>query len=129
VSTLVLPLRGVFIKHHGLRNAVVADVCHAVFFNAGEPYRVSHPLDGGDECLAIEPSRDVLREIIAECGERTAMPEEASFDHTHVQLGATLMAARKSLRHRLARRLAGPLEVDETTLQLLVATTRDAFAR
>jgi AraC family transcriptional regulator len=127
-STLVLPLRGVFIKHYGHRADVVADVCHGVFFNAGEPYRVSHPLDGGDECLAIEPSRDVLHEIVAECGERTAKPEEASFGHTHVQLGANLMAARKSLRHRLARRLAGPLEADETALQLLVATTRAAFA-
>jgi AraC family transcriptional regulator len=128
VSTLVLPLRGVFIKHHGQRIDVVADVCHGVFFNAGEPYRVSHPLDGGDECLAIEPAREVLCEIIAECGERTTMPEKTSFGHTHVQLGASLMAARKSLRHRLARRLAGPLEADETALQLLVATTRAAFA-
>src|SRR5438034_7587062 len=127
ISTLVLPLRGVFIKHHGLHTDVVADVCHGVFFNTGEPYRVSHPLDGGDECLAIEPSRDVLHEIIAECGEQMAKPEETSFGHTHVQLDANLMAARKSLKHRLARRLAGPLEADETALQLLVATTRAAL--
>src|SRR5213079_3432812 len=30
--------------------------------------------------------------------------------------------------HRLARRLAGPLEADETALQLLVGTTRAALA-
>lgn len=121
-STLVLPLRGVFILHHGPREHVVADVCHGVFFNADEPYRVSHPVEGGDECLAVEPASDVLREIIAEYGEPLATRDGAGFGRSHVALGPELIALRKSLRHRLARRLAGPLEADETALRLLAAT-------
>ncbi len=48
--TLVLPLRGIFVKHRGTHTRIVADVCHALFFNADEPYRVSHPVTGGDQC-------------------------------------------------------------------------------
>jgi AraC-like DNA-binding protein len=125
VSTLVLPLRGVFVKHHDHRTHVVADVCHGVFFNAGEPYRVSHPVDGGDECLAIEPAADVLREIAGPLGE-AAHRDKASFGCTDVLLTADLIIARKSLRHRLARRLANRLEADETALQLLAATAHAA---
>lgn len=42
VDTLAFPLRGVFLKHHSSRVRVVGDACHALFFKAGEPYRVSH---------------------------------------------------------------------------------------
>jgi hypothetical protein len=56
--TLVLPLRGIFVKHRGTHTRIVADVCHGLFFNADEPYRVSHPVTGGDQCLSIEPARD-----------------------------------------------------------------------
>jgi AraC family transcriptional regulator len=122
-STLALPLRGVFVKHHGARQQVVADVCHGVFFNAGEPYRVSHPVAGGDRCLAIEPAEELLREIVAECG---ADGDHRGFGHTHAPLSAGLIASRKSLQHRLAAGLAGPLEADETALQLLTATTHAA---
>ena len=45
---LVLPLRGIFVKHEGPER-LVADPCHALFFEAGAPYRVSHPVEGGDE--------------------------------------------------------------------------------
>ena len=125
VSTLVLPLRGVFVKHHDRGNHVVADVCHAVFFNADEPYRVSHPV-GGDECLAIEPASDVLRDIVDAHGERGS-DEGAGFGRTHALLSADLIVARKSLSHRLAHRLAGALEADESALQLLAATTLAAY--
>jgi AraC-like DNA-binding protein len=125
-STLALPLRGVFVKHHGARGNVVADVCHGVFFNAGEPYRVSHPVAGGDCCLAIEPAHDTLREIVAACGNGNGLRDAVAFGHTHAPLTAELLAARKSLQHRLVTRLAAPLEADETALHLLAATTRAA---
>jgi AraC-like DNA-binding protein len=123
-STLVLPLRGVFVKHRDPRTHLVADICHGVFFNVDEPYRVSHPVDGGDECLAIEPTSDVLREIAGPQGE--AARDKATFAGSDVLLTAESIVARKSLRHRLARRLANRLEADETALQLLAATTRSA---
>jgi AraC family transcriptional regulator len=109
MTTLAFPLRGVFLKHHSRRERVVADACHAVCFNAGESYRVSHPLDGGDECLSIEPARDVLHDVI----------DAETFPRTYVQLDARHIAASRLLWHRIARRLASGLEVEETVLGLL----------
>jgi AraC-like DNA-binding protein len=126
--TLVLPLRGVFVKHHGAHTRVVADVCHGIFFNADEPYCVSHPVAGGDKCLAIEPTRDVLLDVMSAHDPSAADQGVSIFRHTYVPLSAALIAVRKSLWHRLTRRIAGPLEADETALQLLAATIRAATA-
>ena len=44
---LVFPYHGVYLRHVGSAQAV-ADANHMLPFNAGEGYRVSHPVDGGD---------------------------------------------------------------------------------
>jgi AraC family transcriptional regulator len=124
--TLVLPLRGIFVKHHRPHTRVVADVCHALFFNADEPYRVSHPVTGGDQCLSIEPARDVLLDVMSVHDAPAAARGDPTFRRTHVPLSAAMIAARKSLWHRLARRMAAPLEADEAALRLLGATVREA---
>jgi hypothetical protein len=54
-NTIVFPETGVFVKHLGRHAAVVADCSHAIFFTANRPYRVSHPVPGGDECLVLGP--------------------------------------------------------------------------
>src|SRR5207249_9364078 len=105
---------------------IVADVCHALFFNADEPYRVSHPVSGGDQCLAIEPARDTLLDVLSAHDASTAARGDTIFRHTHIPLSAATIAARKSLWHRLARRMASPMEADETALRLLDVTVRDA---
>ena len=125
--SLAFPLRGVFVKHHARRSRVVADVCHGVFFNANEPYRVSHPVDGGDECLVIEPSSETLREVLA-AQDPAAQRNDPTFGRTHVSLSPAAIALRKWFRHRLDRGTATPLEADETALQLLGAAVRDAAA-
>jgi AraC family transcriptional regulator len=107
VSTdvIVFPLRGLFVKHARRDERIVADGCHALLFSAGEPYRVSHPLEGGDECLVLEPG-EALREGIA------LRARVASLD-------ARSIAARKLLAYRLEQRLASPLEAEERALELL----------
>jgi len=102
-DALVLPLRGVFVKHYSGRERVVADACQALFFRAGEPYRVSHPVAGGDECLVLEPAREITNRI--------RFSKSAALD-------AQLIARRELLRHRLERRLAPALEAEETALAL-----------
>jgi AraC family transcriptional regulator len=101
-DALALPLRGVFVKHLGPRERVVADSCHALFFRAGEAYRVSHPVAGGDECLVIEPSA------------------ELAFGGKAAPLDARLIAARELLRHRLERGLASSLEAEDSALAMLL---------
>jgi AraC family transcriptional regulator len=110
-NLLVFPLRGVFVKHHGSRERVVADPWHALFFCAGEPYRVSHPVDGGDECLVLEPSPEMLADIHAA-------------KRRYVPLDASLIAQRRWLWHRLQRRIASALETEETALRLFAGTLR-----
>ena len=44
--------RGVFVKHVG-RRQVVASPGRVIFFNHAEPFRVSHPIDGGDACTSV----------------------------------------------------------------------------
>jgi AraC-like DNA-binding protein len=108
--TLALPLRGVFVKHLGPRERVVGDACQALYFRAGEPYRVSHPVAGGDECLALELAPDCL--------------DEAGAPPAAVALDAQVIAERELLRHRLERGLATPLEAEDAALALLSRISR-----
>ena len=113
VNGIAFPMRGMFLKHHSSRERVVADPCHAVFFRADEPYRVSHPVAGGDECLVIEPSEDAMHDVLG----------AEQFAHTHAVLDARLVAATRMLRHRMIHRMATSLEIEETALDLLAGTT------
>lgn len=113
---LVLPLRGVFVRHLGPRERVVGDPCSALFFRDDEPYRVSHPAHAGDDCLVIEPACEVLAEAL---GERRVA-------RAHAVLDAPVIAARRMLWHGAERGLATPLEIEETALGL-IARTLPAF--
>ena len=59
---LVFPYRGVFVRHVGDDQAV-AEPNQVLFFNAGEAYRISHPVPGGDACLSVSISEALLREL------------------------------------------------------------------
>ncbi len=109
---LVLPLRGVFVRHLGPRERVVADPCTALFFRRGEPYRVSHPAHAGDDCLVIEPARELLAEAL---GERR-------IERSHAALDARSIAERRMLFHRMDAGTATRLETEETALGLVART-------
>jgi len=111
VNALAFPLRGMFLKHYSRRERVVADACQVIFFRANEPYRVSHPIAGGDDCLVIAPSDDTMQDILG----------AEQFAQTHATLGARLLAVPRILRHRLVHRMTSPLEADETALDLFAA--------
>jgi AraC family transcriptional regulator len=113
MNRLAFPLRGMFLKHHSSRERVVADACQAIFFKADEPYRVSHPVAGGDDCLVIEPAPDTMQDIFG----------ADEFAQTHAVLDARLVAAPRILRHRLRHRIASPLEAEESALDLLAAAS------
>ena len=112
-NRVAFPLRGTFLKHHSQRHRVVADPSHAIFFAAHQPYRVSHPGPGGDDCLVIEPSCMSLWEVL----------DADEFPHSHAVLDAHLIGASRLVWHRLRHGLATPLEADETALHLLAGTT------
>jgi AraC family transcriptional regulator len=49
-------------RHVGSEQAV-ADANHVLFFSADEGYQVSHPVNGGDECLSLSLPESTLREL------------------------------------------------------------------
>ena len=46
------PCAGVF-RRHARRHEVLADPGQALFFHRREPYRISHPVDGGDATTVL----------------------------------------------------------------------------
>jgi AraC family transcriptional regulator len=54
---IAFPRRGIY-RRHGPGGESLADGNHALVFRAGQPYRVSHPLDGGDETTVFAFSAD-----------------------------------------------------------------------
>lgn len=60
-TQLVLVRRGLFGLQFG-RRSFLADANHAVLFNRGDDYRVSHPTSSGDECTILVPSMALMEE-------------------------------------------------------------------
>jgi hypothetical protein len=67
-DTIVFPVRGVFVKHLSPRVEAIAEPTQALIFASGRPYRISHPLTSGDECLVLAFSPDALRDAFAAGG-------------------------------------------------------------
>lgn len=127
--TLVLPQAGVFIKHDSRHAAVVADPTHGIFFTADRPYRVSHPLPGGDDCLVVEYTREALLDLMRMLDPPAAEAAGAPFRAPAVRLDPTSVLTRRVLWYRLMRGVAGPLEVEETTLALISAAVATTLER
>src|SRR5258707_6721134 len=62
-TQLVFPYRGVYVRHVG-QDQAVAQANQVLFFNAGEGYRVSHPVSGGDGSLTLVIREPVLAELV-----------------------------------------------------------------
>src|ERR1043166_5610816 len=95
-TQLVFAYRGLFVRHLGSDEAV-AEANQVVLFNAGEGYRVSHPVEGGDACLALAVDEALLREVapagLLERGARTA------FTRHRLRIDARTQALVAFLRH------------------------------
>jgi AraC family transcriptional regulator len=122
-DSLVLPLRGAFLKHVSPRSQILAEPSQALFFTAGRPYRISHPI-AGDDCLSLELGGDAWREVLGTAAGVEDLRSTALA--AHGPLAAPAMAARHLLWRRIVGGLADPLEIEETSLALLAAALRAA---
>ncbi len=115
---IVLPRSGVFLKHVG-RDEVVADANHALFFNRLEPYRIRHPVAGGDRCTVLRLEPRTLLELASAGDPGAADRPDSPFDAPGCPLPARLAIA-----HRVMVRIAEShppgcrLELDERALDL-----------
>jgi AraC family transcriptional regulator len=119
---IVFAESGVFMKHLGRHSAVIADRGHAVFFTANRPYRVSHPMPGGDDCLVLELASPVLADLLHTIDPASAERSEAPFRRPSVPLSPAVVARRRLLHHRIVHGVASPLEVEEGAVALLHAS-------
>lgn len=113
---LVFPYRGLFVAEVGSRKAVL-DSNQLWLINAGEPYRISHPVEGGDDCLSIGIAEPLLEELVpASMLRRGGGPPAVTEQRLRIDPGAQALAA--LLRHRLQSGLAEPLEAEVMAVSL-----------
>jgi AraC family transcriptional regulator len=115
-TELVFPYRGVYVRHLGSDQAV-AEANQVLFFNAGEGYRVSHPVSGGDACLSLAISEHLLRELAP----RASLRESATlaFRRQRLRIDARAQALVALLRHSLRHHIAEPLQAESLALTLV----------
>jgi AraC family transcriptional regulator len=115
---LVFVRRGVFVKHVG-RQQLVADASRAFFFNGGEPYRVSHPIDGGDACTMITCSTETWTDLVSRHDAAAVDRPDAPFVQSHVSVPWRATAAYHRLRGVVRRGGAEPIELEEAALAVI----------
>jgi AraC-like DNA-binding protein len=113
---LVFPYRGVYVRHLG-RNEAVAEANQVLFFNRGEGYRVSHPVEGGDACLSLAIAEPLLRELAPK--EQLRDGGALAFRRQRRRIDPRAQALVAVLRHGLSRRVAETLEAETLVLTLV----------
>ena len=112
---MVFPYRGVYVRHVGADQAV-ADANHVLFFNAGEPYQISHPVDGGDASLVLVLPEPLLRELVPPALLNGQTP--VGFRSQHQRIDPRAQALVALLRHTLDNHTIEPLEAESLALTL-----------
>jgi AraC family transcriptional regulator len=113
---IVLVRKGVFQrKQQG--ETLVADANHVLFFNAGEPYRYSHPLPGGDECTILVVDGHRALELVGRHAPRDAERPETPFRLGH-GLASPLAARTHYELLALMRKGAPKLALEDVVTEL-----------
>ena len=111
-AQFVLPQRGVF-RVHRLAASAVAAAPTAVLLAPGETYRVSHPVSGGDECLVLAVTPEVVDDVV---------PVERS---RHLTLSPATQLGVRLFARGVRGRDFDPLDGEVTGLALLAALACD----
>ncbi|MET0717710.1 MAG: AraC family transcriptional regulator [Pseudoxanthomonas sp.] len=127
---LVFPYRGVYLRHVGSDQSV-ADANHVLFFNSGEGYQVSHPVNGGDDSLVLSVSQPLLRELAPAA--LVARRDEFGFRGQSLRIDPRAQALVALLRHSLRSGSIEALEAESLALTLACRslgprTTRETIA-
>ena len=112
---LVFPYRGLFVRHRG-DDVCVAEAGQVLLANAGDTFRVTHPVPGGDSSLVVRVEESMLRELAP-----TKLLHEDSrlaFRQERLRIDARAQALVAMLRHSLREKIAEPLEAESLALTL-----------
>lgn len=118
VSTthLVFPYRGVYVRHLD-QVETVAEANQVMFFNEHEPYRVSHPVGGGDASLSIGIDEAILLELMP--ADFLHTKDRALFNRSRIRIDAHAQLLAAFVRHRLSRGMTETLEAEDLILSLV----------
>jgi AraC-like DNA-binding protein len=125
-TTIVFPRSGAFVRHVG-RERIVANCNHVLFFRAGETYRVSHPVPGGDDCTSLAFGREVLADAVSRFDPACQDLRDSPVGLTHGPAPSGLGYRVHSLRQQLRGGDADGLAVEEQALALLGAALGGAY--
>lgn len=128
-NDIVFPRTGFFVRHIG-RREVAADPAGVLFFSRGEAYRVSHPVEGGDDCTSLSFAPEVLAEAFAAHDPKMEDRPDAPFRTASAPCEPGTFMAMHRLRALLRERRpaaheADTLPRDELALRLLAQVARD----
>jgi len=113
---LVFPYRGVYVRHTG-QVETVAEANQVVLFNENEPYRVSHPVGGGDASLSVGIDEATLLELVP--ADFLQTKDRVLFNRSRMRIDARAQLLSARVRHRLARGMIETLEAEDLVLSLV----------
>jgi AraC family transcriptional regulator len=111
-TQLVFPYRGVYVRHLGGDQAV-ADANQVLFFNAGQGYRVSHPVAGGDASLTLVIDETELQELSPR-----GFLHRGAFTSHRLRIDPRAQALVALLQHSLRNGIVESLEAESLALTL-----------
>ncbi len=124
--SIALVRRGVFGRRHR-GEALFADPNQVLFFNAGEGYRYSHPLPGGDDCTILALETGPALELVSRNAPREAEDPRLPFRRAVGHASPPVAALHYELLW-LARKGAPRLEIEDALSELADAAVRAAYA-
>jgi AraC family transcriptional regulator len=113
---LVFPYRGVYVRHVG-QVETVAEANQVIFLNENAPYRVSHPVEGGDASLSIGIDEATLSELVP--SDLLSTKDRVLFNRSRLRIDARAQLLSALVRHRLARGTTETLEAEDLILSLV----------
>lgn len=114
----VIPYDGLFRHHVGRRDWVI-EPNQLLFIHPDDPYRVSHPISGGDRSLSIELAPALLDELVPR--ERRRRSDVTAFDRPRLTLSPKAQSLAARLRHKLRSASTELLEIESRVIELLTA--------
>ena len=124
--SVVFVRRGVFSREvRGER--LIADANQVLFFNAGEPYRVEHPVAGGDDCTVFSLSEAVASELVGRHAPRQVDDLRGPFRFRQALSAPRALRAQYDLLGRA--RAVSRLDFEDGLVALLDEVVRAACAR
>jgi AraC family transcriptional regulator len=125
---VVFTRAGVFVKHSATsrKRESLADPLQALLFNKDEPFRVSHPTEGGDDCTMFAFSLGAARDVVR-LYDPAALDGANLFRVAHAPVSAATIARYRAMRAALHGNGLETLGIEEEGLALLAEALRAGY--